>query len=168
MKRLVFLLICLSLVAGCSHRSGKYRDGRFTSKDTAYVLGSLPDGWKVDAGEPADVSFASDDFDATIYVDNSCRRYSDASLNTLANHLFYGFDDIEVFSQEIFELDGREALRRIATARLDGVLLRVGVTVVKKDTCIFDLMLISPKDTFDYAFSDYEGLLDGFHVERCP
>ncbi len=153
-------------VPGCA-TSGTFRDGRYTSREATYVVGDLADGWRYTGTSPGDVAFANDRWDATIYVDNSCRRYTDASLHTLASHLFYGFDDVEVLEQSTFELDGREALRRVAAARLDGVRVRLGITILKRDHCIFDLVVIASPTSFPDAYEDYEGLVRGFSVEAC-
>ncbi len=168
MRTPVLLLLSLTVLGGCAHQGGRFADGRYTSRELSYRLGELPSTWRVDDLRTADVAFYNRDLSASIYVDNSCRRYTDAGLNALANHLFYGFEDVDIRSQEFFELDGREALRRVARARLDGVLVLLGITVVKKNTCIFDLVLVAPRDQFEEAFADYEELLEGFAVERCP
>jgi hypothetical protein len=168
MRTPILVLLGLTMLGGCAHGGGNFADGRYTNRDLTYRLGELPSGWRVDDNKTADVAFVHREMSASIYVDNSCRRYTDAGLNTLANHLFYGFEDVDVLSQEYFELDGREALRRVARARLDGVLVELGVTVVKKNTCIFDLVLVAPRDRFDRAFEDYTALIDGFAVELCP
>ncbi len=168
MRRATLLLVVGTLIAGCTARQGRFAGGRYFSRDLVYMVGELPDTWQRGDMPTADVAFDNADLGATIYVDNSCRRYADASLHVLANHLFFGFEDIDILEQEILEMDDREALRRVAEARLDGVLVKVGVTVVKKNTCIFDLVVISPKDNFDSAYFDYAGVVDGFFVEHCP
>jgi len=167
MVKLLGLVLTLTALAGCA-RGGRYTEGRFVSRDLVYRADGLPDAWDIGAHPGADVSFVRRDLGATIYVDNSCTRYRDASLHTLANHLFFGFEDVEVLQQDILQLDGREALRRVAEARLDGVLVRLGITVLKKNNCIFDLVLISEHGSFDAAFADYLELLESFQVERCP
>ena len=167
MYKLIGLLLMLTALSGCT-RGGRFTDGRYVSHELVYRADGLPTDWNLGSHPGADVSFVRRDLGATIYVDNSCTRYRDATLHTLANHLFFGFDDVEVLQQDILEIDGREALRRVASARLDGVLVRLGVTVIKKNNCIFDLVLVSSDDSFDAAFEDYLVLLENFHVERCP
>lgn len=161
-------LLVVVLLVGCAHGEGRYSGGRYQSKELEYRVGDLPDGWRVGSRKPADVAFFLRKRGATIYVDNSCRRYTDASLTVLANHLFYGFDEVEVLEQETFELDGREALRRIVLARLDGVRVQLGVTVLKKNHCIFDLVLLAPRGEFDGVYPVYEDFVDSFEVVRCP
>lgn len=168
MRRTLPLLLVLTLLVGCSHRQGRFAGNRFFSKDLQYAVGSLPESWERGEMPTADVAFVNEELGATIYVDNSCRRYADASLHVLANHLFFGFEDIDILEQQILEKDDREALQRVAEARLDGVLVKVGVTVIKRNSCIFDLIVVAPKDTFDPAYFDYVGVVDGFFVEHCP
>jgi len=168
MRKLGWWMLAATLLVGCAHTDGRYANGRYTSKDLEYLVGDLPQGWRVSSRKPADVAFFHRAKGATIYVDNSCTRYSDASLHTLANHLFFGFEDVEVLRQETYELDGREALSRVVLARLDGVLVKMGITVFKKNTCIFDLVLLSPKDGFDENYEVYEDFVDDFEVVTCP
>lgn len=167
MRHLIAALLLLTLSSGCS-TTGRVSGSRYSSRHLTYQVGDLPVGWMPARAAAADMAFLHRDRGATIYVDNSCRRYRDASLNVLANHLFFGFEDVEVLRQDIRAVDDREALVRVAEARLDGVLVRLGIAVLKRDNCIFDAVMIAPKDSFEPAFVDFESMLDGFHVERCP
>ncbi len=168
MRKLVPLLFLLLLGSGCAHSGGTFADGRFTRGDLEYRVGPLPGHWVLASRKPADLGFARPDLGASLHVDSSCERYRDARLNALANHLFYGFDDIEVLAQELLEIDGREALRRVVSARLDGVRVQLGVTVLKKNSCIFDLVLVAPPEVFEDAWDDYVPFVDDFRVDRCP
>lgn len=168
MRKLGWWWLVAVLFVGCAHGEGRYTNGRYSSKDLEYRVGDLPDGWRLGSRKPADVAFYLRKQGATIYIDNSCRRYTDASLDMLVNHLFYGFDDLEVLEQETYVLDDREALHRIVRARLDGVLVQLGVTVIKKNNCIFDLVLLAPREHFDDVYPAYEDFVDGFEVIHCP
>jgi len=168
MRYTVAAILILVLGSGCSATHGRAAGGRYVSRNLVYQVGDLPGGWREGDPAAADMAFVHGGLGATIYIDNSCRKYRDASLNVLANHLFFGFEDVDVLRQDIRGLDGREALVRVAEARLDGVLVRLAIAVSKRDSCIFDAVLIAPKDSFDPAFEDFEALLMGFHVERCP
>jgi hypothetical protein len=168
MRKLVPLLLLLAMGLGCTHARGSFADGRFTDGLLEYRVGPLSGHWVVASRKPADVAFARPDLGASLYVDSSCQRHRDAKLNALANHLFYGFDDIEVLSQELLEVDGREALRRVVSARLDGVRVQMGVTVIKKHSCIFDLVLVAPQAAFEDAWDDYVPFVDDFRVDSCP
>lgn len=167
MRYLIAALLAVTLSSGCA-TTGRVSGGHYTSRHLAYQVGDLPVGWMPGRAATADMMFVHRDRGATIYVDNSCRRYRDASLNVLANHLFFGFEDIEILRQDLRLLDNRQALIRVAEARLDGVLVRLGIAVLKRDNCIFDAVMIAPRDGFELAFTDFEAMLGGFHVERCP
>jgi hypothetical protein len=168
MRKLVPLLILLIAGFGCAHSRGSFTDGRFADGELEYRVGALSGHWVVASRKPADVAFARPDLGATLYVDSSCKRYRDASLNVLANHLLFGFDDIEVLGQELLEIDDREALRRVVSARLDGVRIQLGVTVIKKNNCIFDLVLVAPQEAFEDAWDDYVPFVEDFRVDSCP
>jgi hypothetical protein len=40
----------------------------------------------------------------------------------------------------------------------------LATTVVKKDICVFDLILIARPDSFEAALADYRSLRDGFEA----
>jgi len=57
----------------------------------------------------------------------------------------------EFESQRVFPFDGREAMRSILRAKLDGVPLQYDILVMKKDGCLYDLVYVAPPDRFATA-----------------
>ena len=92
------------------------------------------------------------------------KKYDDSPLTVLSNHLTMGFEDVEQVDQSAGELSGRGSLERISKANLDGVPVMLATTVVKKDICVFDLILIARPDSFEAALADYRSLRDGFEA----
>jgi hypothetical protein len=63
-------------------------------------------------------------------------------------------------------MDGREALRTHAVARLDGVPRELLFYVLKKNECIYDLALIAPEgEPFQSALLRFEPFVQGFTTE---
>ena len=79
-----------------------------------------------------------------------------------------GFQDVEVIEQSDGMLSDRASLERIASGNLDGVLVRLASTVVKKGPCVFDLVLVSNPAQFEAALADYRALRDGFDARFDP
>ena len=72
----------------------------------------------------------------------TCRDDADpAPLGSLTAHLLIGYTDRRTRSTEHVAVDGREALRSVIDARLDGVPVVLDLYVLKRNGCVFDLSL---------------------------
>lgn len=167
----------LLLTTGCATSRGSFesgwfsRDIRFEGSEAhqnarlRYRAGDLPSGWGRGDAPPGDFAFYNKDLGATIYADSSCgKKFDDSPLSVLSNHLTMGFTDVAEDSRIEGLLDGRGSLERVFIAKLDGVPVRLVTTVVKKDICVFDLVLISSTAGADRALEDYRSLRDGFEA----
>ena len=96
----------------------------------------------------------------------SCAERGDPPLRVLLNHLMFGFTDRKVLHEETVQLDGREAIRAVLTARLDGIPRRLHVYIVKKDGCVFDLQYEAPEKTFDTGLPSFAEFVKGFGTIR--
>lgn len=156
--RHALLLVGLLALPACAsrHRKASRLEGH-------YDTGSPGDAWeKVDPGG-ADYAWFSPDLAATIYADSNCgSRYDDRALDALADSVAFGMVMDEPLSQEARTIDGRDGLVRTADGTLDGVAFRLGVVVLKKDQCVYDLLLVSPRSRFDQAWDGFESVLAGF------
>ena len=59
-------------------------------------------------------------------------------------------------------LDGREALRVLLTAKLDGIPRRCLLYVLKKDGCVYDLQFEAPEASFQAGLPAFEAFVKGF------
>jgi hypothetical protein len=48
--------------------------------------------------------------------------------------------------------------------RLDGVKAGVALTILKKDSCVYDFVVLGPPNQFDSIFRDYEAALATFRA----
>jgi hypothetical protein len=167
----------LLLASGCATTNGSFEAGWFTrtvklegpagrtSQTLLYRTGTAQVGWGVGQAPPGDFAYYNANLGATVYADSSCgTKYDDSPLTVLSNHLTMGFADVEQVDQSAGELSGRGSLERISRANLDGVPVMLATTVVKKDICVFDLILIARPDSFEEALADYRSLRDGFEA----
>ncbi len=173
----LLLAAILSFASACATTQGAVRDGWFHRKvtvkdedgehrfDVAWKTGHPGRAW-ADAGDKAaDFSYWNSEIGATIYGDTHCGDlYDDAPLTVLANHLFFGFQSVKTLSQEEAKLGDRAAVQRVSTGTLDGKPVQVGVTVVKKGPCVFDMVYIAAPHTYSQASGDYGAFVAGFDV----
>ena len=63
-------------------------------------------------------------------------------------------------------MDGREALRTHLTAKLDGVPREIVLQILKKDECVYDFGLITPRGAaFESALPDFDQMVSGFTTD---
>jgi len=172
------LLLALLVLPGCGPKRGGWTDGWYQeeiqikgpggSRTVAmrYQLGDLSATWQEATTRPGDISFYNPDLRATIYSDSSCgSRYEDAPLQVLLNHLLFDFTDVETVEETQATLSGRASLLRISTAKLDGVPVQLAATITKNGPCVFDLVYMSPVESFAEGIADYNNFSSGLVVE---
>ena len=148
-------LLALLLLAGCSGHSGRRLEGR-------YSLGDPGAGWSPVRPGSADKAWYNAELSASIYADSNCgARFDDAPLGRLADSLTLGVAGSKV-REEARTVDGREALLRVVDGALDGVAVRLGALVLKKDKCIYDVVYIAPPGTFDAGEAAFEAVASAF------
>jgi hypothetical protein len=152
-------LIALQSV-GCAGRQASRMEGRYT-------LGDPGDGWRSVRPGGADFAWYNESLRATLYGDSNCAdRFEDGPLRDLAKHLTVGIADEELLFEETHSLAGREAYTARRRGQLDGVAVEVGVTVLKKDACVYDMVLIAPPgEPFEAAWSDFRGAVSDFQTK---
>jgi hypothetical protein len=141
-------------VFGCSttHFDGQV----FRKGDVAFRLERLPSGWRhIEISDTA-LAFRDDDNAATVAINGRCGKDAeDVPLQSLTQHLFLQFTDRQLEQQEVFPLDGREALRTEMVAKLDGVPKYFHVVVLKKDGCVYDFLQIANRHQDASEFLDF-------------
>lgn len=154
--RIAALVLLLPACMPASHVLAKRMEGRYT-------VPAPGDGWtNVDPGG-ADHAWYNGAFRATIYADSNCGpRYSESRTEDLATELTAGMRDVATLRDELRELGGREGVLRVHSGRLDGVPITVGVAVVNRAACTYDLTLVAPPDSFEQTWEAYERVLAGF------
>ncbi len=141
--------------------------GRIYRDDEAhYRIGELGDGWSAVSVQDDDVAFHNESLEAIVSVNASCDPAADIPLTVLTNHLLAGFTARQTVSEDLVPLDGREALRTHVIASLDGLPRELLIFVLKKNECVYDLIMISPPgSTFTGALTPFESFVAGFTTE---
>jgi hypothetical protein len=153
------------LVAGCG--GGSHLVGRTYHDDEArYRIGELGTGWTRISVADNDLAFHNASLEAVVEVNASCDPAADIPLTVLTNHLLAGFTQRQTLSEDLMPLDGREALRTHVVASLDGVPREFLIFVMKKNDCVYDLVLIAPQgDAFTRSQTVFESFVGGFTTE---
>jgi len=158
---LILVLAAAVLCVSCSaSRKSRRLEGRYVTSDPG-------SGWRAVKPGGADNAWLNDDLGASIYTDSNCGvRYEDNELRILAERLTLGLEnEIEVSSEESM-LDGRTAFTRRVRGGIDGVAVELAATVIKKDLCVYDFVVIAPPSSFDAAWRDYTAARDGFRTRQ--
>jgi hypothetical protein len=150
-------------VAGCADR-GHLRGGVFENAKVRYKLDAPGDGWREVRVQQANVAWLNDGYGASMLINSHCEGVQDAPLEALAGHLVIGMTDREIVEERKFMLDKREAIEREVSARLDGVERRMMLLVLKKDGCVYDVVLDANPASFERARADYEHLKASLEV----
>src|SRR5262245_16217370 len=136
--RVFCLLVALALGGACG---GPSFDGTVYRGDGfAFRVGSVPAGWTRMRASHAALAFRDESHDATIALSGRCGiDGEDVPLASLTQHLFLQFTAREILEQQVVPFDQREAMHTVLIAKLDGVLKKFDVWIMKKDGCVYDL-----------------------------
>lgn len=155
-------VLVVGLFAGCGGprlRGTEYRD-----REAHYWIGPVGSRWvSLAVDDDNDLAWHDESAAAVIQLNSTCDPGADIPLAALTNHLLAGFTAREFEEQTVVPMDGREALRTHARARLDGVPRELLFYVMKKDGCIYDFALVTPTGaSFDRALESFEPFVAGF------
>jgi hypothetical protein len=161
---LAALVLTCGVIAGCA--STGLEGNVYRGDGYAFRLEPPKEGWEqLDAGD-AVLAFRDDGDRAIILVHARCGvDGDDVPLVALTNHLFLEFTEREIEKQEVVPFDGREAMHTLLTAKLDGVLMRYEVWVLKKDECVYDMLYLAPPATFEHSRAAFTALVRGFSTK---
>ncbi len=173
------LMLAAVVSSGCAFKRQpfkgvvSYDDGkvyltpdRYYEKGMYYRVGILPDGWKRMATQARTISFYNEDYRSSISTDAYCgRSVRDRSIASLTGDIVTALEDRKFSEEEEFMLDGRGAIRQQVEGKVDGVPTVVDLVTLRKDGCVFDFYLVSPKDVPLDATKDFEGFFGAFHYE---
>lgn len=156
-----------STLAGCAS-GGRFEHGVYRDHRIAYRVGPLPPEWARARARRGDVAFTHTG-GGTIYTESECGAAAeDVPLPVLTNHLFFDVVIVDELSREALTLDGRAALRTRIIGELDGVPVALDAVVLKKDGCVYDLVLVAGADRLDARARDFEAFFTGFAALGGP
>ena len=143
-------------------------DGRYRDAHAAYSVGAPGQGWRAVELPPANGAWYNDALQASLLVNSHCEGVADAPLESLTNDLLMGTTERVFVTQERLPWSKREALESTVHVKLDGVARTLRTFVLKKDRCVYDIVLDVPGDTLDAALAGYVRVRDAFDVGARP
>jgi len=161
-------ILAVGLLLGCA-KTGEVKKTpakKQAKQEGKYKVGSPGDGWsKVNPGG-ADKAWFHKETGATIYFDSNCKeRFEDGKLTLLLSQLTLGIARGEASREETTMLDGRAALIRVQPGQIDGVPVQVGAVVTKKNSCLYDGLLIAAPSVFESHWSTFSEVIAGFETK---
>jgi hypothetical protein len=113
----------------------------------------------------ADLAFENPETGAIISLNSLCRKYTDASLETLTNNLVRGIGGKKILEQKPVEIDGVPALDSLFSGEMEKVDLHIRTVVLIKDACTYDFIYVSiPKREANSA-KTFETFLASFRTD---
>jgi hypothetical protein len=137
-------------LCGCSFLVGNDTE----SKSRTYSY-KAPIGWTQLPAGGSDHAYSNPRTNSIMTVNSLCGRYQTTTLRQLTNNILGGLDRSTIEQSETKTYAGREALRTLAHARMDGVPVHLIIKTVRKNECIYDFILISSSKEIREADSKY-------------
>lgn len=160
------LMLWAGLVVSACSGGSAIKNDTFSDGKVAYEVTDPGDGWSEIAVDNANVAWIHDDTAAAILVNSHCEGVEDANLQVLTRHLTIGMDDRKVLDEKTVETSRREALRTTLTASIDGVPRKLLILVLKKDGCVYDVVLSANPDKWDVAVAGFDRVVKRFEVQQ--
>lgn len=163
------LLVAVTLGSGCSAgwRGDTYQAHRWPKdrarKEATYTFGQPGETWRpVREAGAVQVAWLHPELAAFIEIHAQCDEQGDSSLEQYTDHLRIDWTKWTVLEQQQTQMVGREALRTVVDAELDGVPRRNEFVVLKKNGCLFDLRYSAKPSTFEQGRPAFEQVVQGF------
>ena len=159
-RRLPIFCMSLGLLQGCflvTSSTSSSLEGRYRVE--------APLGWvEVNPGG-ADYSWWNSSAGATIYTDSNCEHhFEDSSLDRLVDSQVAALDDVELQSSESTTILGRAGLSTLHFGSIDGVRVSVRTTVVKRNGCVYDFVMVGPVSEDASLSESYASLVASFEA----
>ena len=164
-QRLAHGLLTLFLLGGCATATGRIENGMFYSAK-GYRVTLPPSGWRVDAGQRADLALRAEARPGGMVVDATCAgREAARPLDVLARHLTFGLTRREVLENGTSAVGGREAAHSVVRGLAEGQTVTVEALVVRAEPCVHDFLYVAPSEAFDAGRPAFRALVESFALE---
>ena len=160
------MLALVALAAGCAGNKATIKGNSISTDYTSYTIKTPPPpAWKRIDVEDCDAGFFNQRYSAVITVNSTCKDYQDASPEVLTRHLLFGIENQKINSRKAIAIAGREGLLTDVSGTLDGVPNHMKLMVVNRNYCTYDIILVTPPDSFDEAVATYDAVVASFNVK---
>ncbi|WP_198295998.1 hypothetical protein [Bacteriovorax sp. Seq25_V] len=104
--------------------------------------------WKSINSDQADYAYSSSNSDNILFINSLCKKYENSSIKNLMYSLL-GNTDYKILNEKNLTLFNRETMSYEIETKVDGVKTYLNIVLLKKDRCIYDFVLINPKEKSD-------------------
>ena len=165
----LFLLVVVVVLLGalgtsCVRSNGTLSNNTFRKSHATYTLGKVPEGWHRVSLRGADIAYMYGKDGSTLLINSKCEELEDTPLLALTFHLVLGMTEVSMIESKSVPNSQREGLISTVEAKLDGVKRKLRMFVLKKDLCIYDIVLATRPDKFDEHVDAFDSVLKGFNV----
>lgn len=110
----------------------------------------------------ADLAYENPDTGAIISLNSLCRKYTEATLDSLTSNLVRGIGARETLARKELTIDGAPALDTLFSGEVDKVRLHIRTVVLIKDSCTYDFLFVSVPKRSGTGSNDFETFLASF------
>lgn len=135
-----------------------------TKRHARYGISSLSDAWEKQHFRGTDLFFKHRQKDAMIYLKVFCEKFSDSPLAALRAQMLANLGKYDILSDKLINIAGREALVSEAIVKVDGVERFLKMMALRKNRCVFDVVL-SAQQSFPDIVNDYDEMIESFWAE---
>lgn len=151
--RLSLIILVLSLTA-CSQHKLVQPIHRLSSEWMPVTIKNAEQAWII----PGEGS--------SLLIDSDCSpRNQDVPLIGLTGQLLIGMTDQTLIAQKTIPFQNREALVSTYSLKVDGAFQKMHILVLKKDSCVFDVVLSTPESAYDKRLPDFKKIEQLFTLE---
>ena len=157
--------VALGITAGCA---GPRIDAGVYHSPKGYRVTLPGPEWVLARGSDADVELRHRSAAAGMLVNADCEAgAARRSLRVLARLLLLGVVGRTMVEEGDVALDGRRALHRVLQGRLaaDGEPVRIETYLLADDRCVYDLVYVAPRESFEAWRADFRRLVETFAME---
>ena len=118
--------------------------------------------------EASDVAYQSKETAAIISLNSACRKHleePEQSLRTLTNLLLLGMTDVTLHKEEPESIQNTPALRTTVEGKLNGEPMMLRTVVLRRATCIYDLVYMSRPKSFDLRSPDFNRFVSSLKLK---
>jgi hypothetical protein len=156
------LIIFFSFIflSNCTPRLQLVEEGRYSDPQGYFELSIPEDGWQLLSWKDIDFALWDQDEGATIVITVTPLK-EDAALFTLARHTLIAFERKEIVSQEIAQVNGREAVKTVLDGWVEETEIKAEAYVVKGEGMFYDIIFWAPREAFPRTVEVFHQLLVG-------
>jgi hypothetical protein len=128
---------------------------------------TLPAGWKVESGTPADLALQGEGSPGGMLVDATCGgRELSRPLDVLTRHLTFGLTKRDVVENGTVRVAGHDAAHLVVRGMADGREVTVEALVLRLEPCVHDFLFVAPTGAFAAGRPAFRTMVESFTREN--